>query len=104
MELHEEMMAEIKADDVEMMVEMKALREEMVAILKAADLESNAEEKEAVAEHQELSEHWRTDMGTASSHRVQPTAEETNPGRWRFPAEVGRRPRTVHSTAQRRWP
>jgi hypothetical protein len=91
----------------------------MKAMLEACleKVEENLGEQKSIAEDQQVpNEEAVVDTGgtrgwiwgPASSRSVPPTAEETDPGRWWVPAEVGRRPRTVdwpcrYCTVQGTW-
>jgi hypothetical protein len=73
-------------------------------------LKANPGELQSVAVHQEVpKEEAEVEMivssegaswGQASSRKAPPTDEETDPGRWWVPAEVGRCPRTVDRPCQ----
>jgi hypothetical protein len=78
--------------------------EERLNKMNMTDLEANPEGMKSVrsiskslknSPQWRLSRRWRTDMGTGVWLKSPWTTEETDPGRWWVPAEVGRCPKTV---------
>jgi hypothetical protein len=95
--------AEMKAAVSAILREMKSWQEKMKVY--PEKWEENAEEMKSIVEHQEVPKGGAAVktvkstegvvLGPGSSHRVLLTAEETDPGRWWLPEEVGRYLRRV---------